>query len=96
MEHGLPLFSAALEVPSLAVVPNGGHVPLDRVPPSNLPLVVGAPPAQVVPAIPLKPSAWILLADPAAATPDGERLRGVDAETVQARIVAVRAEPWPR
>ena len=92
VEHGLPLFSPALEVAPFAVVPNGGHVPRDRAPASNLTGVVGASPADVVAAIPLKPPARILPVNPAVATPDGERLRRIYAKTVQARIVPLLPE----
>jgi len=93
VEHGLPLLSPAFEVAGSAVVPNGGHVPHDRAPASNLPGVVGASPADVVAAISLKPPARILPVNPAVATPDGERLRRIYAKTVQARIVPLAAQP---
>ena len=47
----------------------------------------------VVAAIPLEPPAWILLVNPAAAAPDAERLRGVHAEAVLARVMPLRSPP---
>ena len=73
--------------------PNRRHVPRDRPPAPNLPGVVSGSAAHVVAAVPLEPPTWILLADPSAATPDGERLRGVHAETIQPRVMPLGAQP---
>src|SRR5688572_13590478 len=92
MEHGLPLLSPALEIAWLAVLAKRRHVPPNRAPAANLPRVVGGSPAQIVAAVPLEPPARILCVDPAVATPGGERLRGVDPEAVQPRVVAIGAQ----
>ncbi len=60
----LPLAAPAPEVARLAVLPDRRHVPGDRPPAPDLPRVVGAPAAHVVPAVPLKPAARILRVDP--------------------------------
>ena len=101
VKDGLPLPPPTFEIARFAVLPNRRHVSSDRTPASNLPRVVGGSPAHVVAAIPLKPPARILSADPAAAAPDGERLRRVHAEIVQARVMPLDAQlgasepaPW--
>ena len=101
MKDGLSLPPPTFEIPRFAVLANRRHVSGDRTPASNLPDVVGGSAAHVVAAIPLEPPAWILLVDPAAATPDGERLRGVHAEAVLARVMPLDAQlgagepaPW--
>src|SRR3954468_10178425 len=92
VEHGLPLLPPALEIARIAVLANRRHVPRNRPPSPNLPRIVGASPAQVVAAVPLKPPAWILRMDPAVATPDCKRLRRVHTETVHAWIVSLGAQ----
>jgi hypothetical protein len=92
VQHCLPLPSPAVAVASFAMLPDRRDVPLDRSPSSNLPRVVACPPAQVIPAVPLKPSARILWMNPAVPTPFGERLRCVDAKEVQARLMTIRAQ----
>ena len=101
VKDGLSLPPPTFEIARFAVLPNRRHVPGDRTPASNLPGIVGGSAAHVVAAIPLKPPARILRVDPAAAAPDAERLRGVHAEIVQARVVPLGAqlgasEPAPR
>ena len=93
VQDGLPLSPPALEIAWFAVLPNRRDVPRDRPPAPDLPRVVGGSAAHVVAAIPLEPPAWILLVDPSVAAPDGERLRGVDAEAVQPRIMPLGAQP---
>src|SRR5687767_14176352 len=88
----LPLLAAAFDISGLAVLADGGHMTPNGAPPANLPRVVGAAPAQVVAAVPLEPAARILGTDPAVPPPRGERLRRVDAETVQARVVSLLAQ----
>src|SRR5688500_20189304 len=78
--HGRrPLLPAASDIPGLAVLLDGGHMTSDGAPASDLSRVVGAAPAQMVPAVPLEPAARILRIDPAIPPPRGERLRSVDA-----------------
>ena len=93
VKDGLPLAPPTFEIAQFAVLPNRRHVPRDRPPASNLPGVVSGSAAHVVAAIPLEPPTWILLVDPSAATPDGERLRGVHAETIQPRVMPLGAQP---
>ena len=69
--------------------PRLGRVPAECSPSTYLPVVIGAAPAKVVAAIPLKPAARILGIDPAFFPPDCERLRCVDSEIVQVRIVTL-------
>ena len=93
VKDGLPLAPPTLEIARFAVLPNRRHVPRDRPPASNLPGVVSGSAAHVVAAIPLEPPTWILPVDPSAATPDGERLRGVHAETIQSRVMPLGGQP---
>ena len=92
VKDGLSLPPPTFEVPRFAVLANRSHVSGDRTPASNLPDVVGGSAAHVVAAIPLESPAWILLVNPAAAAPDAERLRGVHAEAVLARVMPLGAE----
>ena len=64
----------------------------DGAPAANLPLVVGAAPPHIVPAVPLKPASRVLRMDPAFSPPLAQRLGCVDAEIVELRIVPRRAE----
>src|SRR5687767_14344727 len=93
LKERLPLASPAIEIARFAVLPNGCHVPTNRAPASNLPGVVGGSAAHEVAAIPLEPPTRILVMDPTAAAPDGERLRGVHAETVQPRVMPLGTQP---
>ena len=93
VKDGLPLAPPTFEIARFAVLPNRRHMPRDRPPASNLPGVVGGSAAHVVAAIGLEPPTWILLVNPSAATPDGERLRGVHAETIQPRVMPLGAQP---
>lgn len=58
-------------------------MPFHAFPPLDLALVIGAAPAHVVPAIPLKPPARIFRIDPAVFFPFRQWLRGVDTEEIQ-------------
>jgi hypothetical protein len=91
VKDGLSLAPPTCEITRFAVLPNRRHVPRDRPPASNLPGVVSGSAAHVVAAIPLEPPTWILVVDPSAATPDGERLRGVYAQTIQPRVMPLGA-----
>ena len=64
-----------------------------RFPPPDLVLIVFGAPPLIVTAIPLKPAARIVRMNPPFRTPDCERLRGVDLEEIQLRIVPFRTEP---
>ena len=92
MQQRLSLPPAALEVAALAIVPYRRRMASDCPPSPDLPLVVPAPAPHVVAAVPLKPPARILRANPTVPPPYGERLRGVDAEIIQSRVVALRAQ----
>ena len=68
------------------------HVPRDRPPPPDLPRIVGTPASHVVAAVPLKPAARVLSADPSLLPPNRERLRRGDAEEVEPSIVPRRRQ----
>ncbi len=63
-------------------------MPLHRFPSSDLPFIIQASSSYVIPAIPLKPPSRIFPVNPTFFTPDGQRLRGIDAEVIQLRIMA--------
>src|SRR5688572_12873654 len=84
VKHGLPLPAPALEIPRLAVALNRSHVARDRPPSPDLARVVRVTATHVVAAVPLEPAARVVRTDPALAAPRGQRLRGVDAEVIEA------------
>jgi len=92
MEHRLSLFAAAFEIASLAILFDGRDVARDRTPPPDLPRVVSSAASRVVPAVPLKPATRILRMNPPIPPPNGERLRRIDSEVVQRRIMALRTQ----
>src|SRR4029079_1212695 len=92
VQDRLALPAAAIHVAGLAVLPDRSDVPRDGAPAPDLAGVVRAPAPHVVAAVPLEPAAWILAAQPAVAAPHGKRLRGVDAEAVQRRVIFRRAK----
>src|SRR3954468_2438877 len=93
MEERLALARVAVPVASHARRFDLRNVPLHRTPPFDLTLVVRAAPSHIVPAIPLEPAAGILGVDPTLFDPHRERLRSVDAEEVQCRVVTFVAQP---
>src|SRR4051812_14646810 len=70
----LPLPPPALQIAGLAVFSYRGNVTRDRAPASDLTHVIRRAPAHVIAAVPLKPAARILRANPAVAPPHRERL----------------------
>src|SRR5688572_16889432 len=72
--------------------PDCRDVARNRPPSPDLPCIVRGSAAHVKPAVPLKPSAWILGTDPTVSAPHRERLRCVDAETIQTRIAPLRTQ----
>ena len=92
MQRSLSLPFPAFEVALLTVLPNRRHMTRDRPPSPDLPRIVSCPAAHVIAAVPLKPPARILRTYPSHPTPHRERLRRVDAEIVETRIVPFGAE----
>lgn len=92
MEQCLSLLATAAPVAGQAVGPYLRRVPPEGPPPSDLPRIVGAAPSHVVAAIPLKPAARVFMIEPALRSPDRKRLRRIDAEVVQRRVVAFGAK----
>src|SRR6188508_2245610 len=93
VKQRLALARAAEHVTGLAVFPDLPDVAADRFPASNLARIfLRRAAAHVIAAIPLKPAARIVLVDPALATPFGERLARIDAETVQRLVTPFRCE----
>jgi hypothetical protein len=89
MQQRLSLFPSAIKVLFRAIRLDLRNMPLNAFPPLDLALVIGAAPAHVVPAIPLKPPPRIFAIDPALFFPFCQWLRGVDTEEIQYRHMAL-------
>ena len=93
MQERLALARAAEQVARFAGALNLPDVSAHSAPSPDLArILVGHPPAHVVAAVPLKPSARVDRVDPALGTPHGQRLAGIDAEEVQPRIAPATRE----
>jgi len=92
MKQGLPLFPPTVEVPLKAGFLKLGDVPAHGPPPFYLTFVVRTPPPQEIPDVPLEPSPGVFVINPSLPPPDRQRLRGVDPEKIQGRIMALAAE----
>src|SRR5687768_3162423 len=92
MQDRLPLPAAALQIARLTILPYRGDVARDGPPSPDLPRIVVAAPSHVITAVPLKPPARILRSNPAVPAPGGKRLRRVDAEVIQFRVVPFRTQ----
>lgn len=92
MQQCLPLFGPAIRVPLLAILPDLADMPLHALPSFYLTFIVRASPSHEIAAIPLKPSSWVFMIDPALFFPDGQRLRGIKAKVIQLWIMTFRAE----
>ena len=79
MEQRLPLPPTALQRSAGAMFLDLDPMACNGSPPTDLAFVVGTAPAHEIPAVPLKPAARILLADPALLPPHRKRLAGIDA-----------------
>ncbi len=86
LQEGLSLDGPARQVSLPAVLLELGNVTLHGLPPLDLAFVVFRPPAQIVPAVPLKPSPRILGVDPPLLNPIRKGLRCGYLEVVQRRI----------
>src|SRR4051812_33639963 len=93
VQECLPLAGVAIEVPGLAFVPDLGDMPLHLAPAPDLPLIVQGAPAEVVAAVPLEPTARVVGVDPALLPPLLQRLRRVDAEEIELRILPGGRQP---
>src|SRR5579864_6628352 len=92
MEQRLALPGPALEVATPAVAAHLRYMPANGPPALDLPFIIGTAAAQEIAAIPLKPAARVFLEYPTLLAPDGERLRCVDAEEIQFRIMPIMAK----
>ena len=92
MQKGLALPAATTQVARLAVLAQLRHVPLDRDPALDLPLVVLDSAAHVISAVPLEPPSRIFGVDPAFGDPIREWLRGRNTKEIEARVRAIGAE----
>ena len=87
MEQSLPLPWAARPVAGPAILSNLRDMSADSAPSSDLPLVVLAAAASIVPAIPLEPAARVFMINPALLAPNREWLRRIHAEEIKRRFV---------
>ena len=92
MKQCLSLSPPAAQLTARAVLLYLRDVSSHRSPSSDLSLVVAAPSAHVVPAIPLKPASRVFVVYPSLPAPFRERLRRIDPEVVQVGIVAFVTE----
>src|SRR4030042_1588565 len=69
MQQRLPLLSSTSQVSLAAVHFDLGNVSYHRLPPADLPFIIGAPPAPIVAAVPLKPASGVFRIDPALLAP---------------------------
>jgi hypothetical protein len=74
MEQRLPLLSTAVEITETAVLLDLGYMSTHRTPSLDLPFIIEASSPDEVPAVPLKPTSWILLVDPPPPSPLCQRL----------------------
>src|ERR1044071_7791113 len=83
VQQSLALSRPTCWVARIAVALDLCDVPPDGLPSFNLPRVfLRNPPPHVVAAVPLKPASRIVRMDPAFATPQRERLAGINTEVV--------------
>lgn len=89
LKQGLSLAGSAIEHSSRAILSELGNVTLGGAPSLDLALVVNAPAARVVAAIPLEPTARIFVIYPALLFPNRQRLRRGHFEEVLRGIMAI-------
>jgi hypothetical protein len=96
MQQRLPLTLPAQDISRLAIHLDLAYVPSDRLPAFDLPCVfIGKASAEIIPAIPLEPTARIIRMNPSLLAPYRERLAGFDAKPVQICVAAFRGKPGP-
>src|ERR1700722_18198912 len=93
MQQRLPLTLPAHYISRLAIHLQLAHVPSYRLPALDLSYVlVRQAPAQIIPAIPLEPAAWITRIYPALLAPHREGLAGINAKPVKTGVPAFRGK----
>lgn len=83
----------AMHIPRRTVIADLRDMPFHRLPSSDLALIVRAPSAEVIPAIPWKPSPRVFVVDPALFAPERKGQRSIDAEIIQPGIMPLWAQP---
>lgn len=92
MQKCLPLFGSTLEVAFSAVFTKLCNVSLHCLPSFDLAPVIRTASSHIVSAVPLEPSSRVVRVEPALLEPVRQRLRSVQAEAVQLRVVELVAE----
>src|SRR5690349_15905645 len=92
MEQRLSLPWATGQIALPTVLLDLGNMPPHGAPAPDLTLVVRTPPAEKIATIPLKPAAWVFVVDPTLGPPSRQRLRCIDTEEIQLRIVTLGAQ----
>jgi hypothetical protein len=87
MEQSLALSAPTRKIVPLTVSLYLRDMSADSSPTTDLSLIVGTTSSTEIAAIPLEPSARILVIHPAVRSPNRERLRSVDPEVIQLRIM---------
>jgi hypothetical protein len=90
MQQCLALTTATSEVAWGAMLLQLSDVTPHCAPPFDLPQIVQTAPAGIVTAVPLKPTARILMTNPTFLSPFGKRLRGVHTEIIQRCATSIR------
>lgn len=92
MQQGLALFWPTTEVAFEAVIFHLCSMALECFPSLDLPRIIVAPSAHIVPAVPLEPPTRVFRVDPSFFYPVGKWLTRIDAEEVEVFIVFLVAE----
>lgn len=87
MQQGLTLAPPTTQIAARAILFDLRNVSSNRAPAFDLAEVIHAASALIIPAKPLKPAAGIIVINPAFLFPNRERLRRIDTEVIQLRIV---------
>ena len=92
MQERLALFAPAVEIARWTMFFELRDVPLHRFPSFYLAGVIGAAPAQIIAAIPLKPAARVFMINPPFLPPVRQWFGGIHAETVELCVMPLCAE----
>src|ERR1700674_2795037 len=93
MKQGLALASAARQVARLAVTQDLPYMTAHGFPALDLArILLGQPPAHVIPAIPLEPAARVVAVNPAFSAPKRQGLAGINTKVVEGTVAPARRQ----
>ncbi len=87
MQYSLALFSMTIRIPHPAILFNLHDVTPHRLPSFDLTRIIWRTSAHIIPAIPLKPPARIILPNPTFLSPNRKRLTGIETKIIKLRIM---------